>query len=74
MVAAPVPGRTTDGSRPTLQATRYQLAGVRDKPETLVVTKPTTFRWFSVGPAGNIELNYDPTQHAENFRKATVNP
>jgi hypothetical protein len=65
---------TTDGSRPTLQSTRYQFAGVRDKPETLVVTEATTFHWFSVDPAGNIEQNYDPGQHAENFRKATVNP
>ena len=65
---------TTDGSRPTLESTRYQFAGVRDRPETLVVTEATTFRWFSVDPAGNIELNYDPSRQAENFRKMTVNP
>jgi hypothetical protein len=65
---------TIDGTRPTLSSSRYEFSGVREGPETLFVEGPTTFRWFSVDPAGNIELAYDPNRNAENFRKATIRP
>jgi hypothetical protein len=64
---------TTDGSRPTFSSSRYNVRAFREGGETLVVTETTTFHWFSVDSAGNIEQNYDPSGHASNYRKQTVN-
>ncbi|HEX6021971.1 MAG TPA: M14 family metallopeptidase [Solirubrobacter sp.] len=65
---------TTDGSRPTLQSTRYKQTEFREPPETLWVEKTTTFKWFSVDAAGNVENNYDPANPAtqDNYRSATI--
>ncbi len=65
---------TTDGSRPTLQSARYKQIEFREPGETLWVEKTTTFKWFSVDAAGNVENNYDPANPAtqDNFRSATI--
>jgi hypothetical protein len=66
---------TTDGSRPTLQSSRYNQTEFREPGETLWVEKTTTFKWFSVDAAGNVENNYDPANPAtqDNYRSATIN-
>jgi hypothetical protein len=65
---------TTDGSRPTLESPRYEATEFREPGQTLHVTESTTFRWFSVDTAGNIEQNYDPTKNEtrRNYREATI--
>jgi hypothetical protein len=65
---------TTDGSRPTLASSRYKATEFREPGETLHVTQTTTFKWFSVDAAGNVEQDYDPTQDAkrDRFRTATI--
>ena len=66
---------TTDGSRPTLQSPRYKQTEFREPGETLWVEQTTTFKWFSVDAAGNVENNYDPANPAtqDNYRSATIN-
>ena len=66
---------TTDGSRPTLLSPRYNQTEFREPGETLWVEKTTTFKWFSVDAAGNVENNYDPANPAtqDNYRIATIN-
>ncbi|MBM0231433.1 chitobiase/beta-hexosaminidase C-terminal domain-containing protein [Micromonospora sp. STR1_7] len=65
---------TTDGSRPTLQSPRYAATEFREPGQVFHVTETTTFRWFSVDSAGNIEKNYDPTKNDKrnNYRTATI--
>ncbi|GLY25513.1 M14 family metallopeptidase [Micromonospora sp. NBRC 101691] len=65
---------TTDGSRPTLESPRYEATEFREPGQVFHVTETTTFRWFSVDTAGNIERNYDPTKNdrRDNYRTATV--
>ena len=65
---------TTDGSSPTLSSPRYKQTEFREPGQTLHVTETTTFRWFSVDTAGNVEQNYDPEKNGrrENYRKATI--
>ncbi|MET8230370.1 M14 family metallopeptidase [Micromonospora sp. NPDC005298] len=65
---------TTDGSRPTLQSPRYAATEFREPGQVFHVTETTTFRWFSVDSAGNIEKNYDPTTNdrRNNYRTATI--
>ena len=65
---------TTDGSRPTLESPRYKATEFREPGETLHVTQTTTFKWFSVDAAGNVEQGYDPAQEAkrDRFRTATI--
>ncbi|MFI6229605.1 M14 family metallopeptidase [Micromonospora echinospora] len=65
---------TTDGSRPTLESPRYEATEFREPGQVFHVTETTTFRWFSVDTAGNIERNYDPTKsdRRDNYRTATV--
>ncbi|MFJ8580080.1 M14 family metallopeptidase [Micromonospora sp. NPDC093277] len=65
---------TTDGSRPTLESPRYQATEFREPGQVFHVTETTTFRWFSVDVAGNIEQNYDPTKNdtRNNYREATI--
>jgi hypothetical protein len=46
---------TTDGSTPTLESPRYKQTEFREPGETLWVEQTTTFRWFSVDAAGNLE-------------------
>jgi Zinc carboxypeptidase/Chitobiase/beta-hexosaminidase C-terminal domain len=65
---------TTDGSRPTLDSPRYKATEFREPGETFHVTATTTFQWFSVDTAGNVERGYDPSKPATRgkFRKATI--
>jgi hypothetical protein len=64
---------TTDGSRPTLQSPRYEATEFREPGQVFHVTETTTFQWFSVDAAGNVENNYDPDKnHGKNYRKATI--
>ncbi|MFI6784517.1 M14 family metallopeptidase [Micromonospora sp. NPDC050276] len=65
---------TTDGSRPTLESPRYAATEFREPGQVFHVTETTTFRWFSVDSAGNIERNYDPTRNdrRDNYRTATI--
>jgi hypothetical protein len=46
---------TTDGSTPTVNSPRYRETEFREPGETLWVEQTTTFRWFSVDAAGNLE-------------------
>ncbi|HWK29047.1 MAG TPA: M14 family metallopeptidase [Solirubrobacter sp.] len=46
---------TTDGSTPTLDSPRYKETEFREPGETLWVEQTTTFKWFSVDAAGNLE-------------------
>ena len=46
---------TTDGTTPTLSSPRYKQTEFREPGETLWVEQTTTFRWFSVDAAGNLE-------------------
>lgn len=38
------------------------------------MTETTTFKWFSVDTAGNVEKGYDPTKNdtRNNYRQATI--
>jgi len=63
---------TTDGSRPTFQSARVRSSGVREGGETLLVTETTTFKWFAVDVAGNVEGNYNPNGKGENYNQATI--
>ncbi|MFI7282923.1 M14 family metallopeptidase [Micromonospora chersina] len=65
---------TTDGSRPTLESPRYAATEFREPGQVFHVTETTTFRWFSVDSAGNIEQNYDPSSNdrRNNYRTATI--
>ena len=46
---------TTDGTTPTLHSPRYKQTEFREPGETLWVEQTTTFKWFSVDAAGNLE-------------------
>jgi Zinc carboxypeptidase/Chitobiase/beta-hexosaminidase C-terminal domain len=65
---------TTDGSRPTLESPRYEATEFREPGETLHITETTTFKWFSVDAAGNVERNYDPTRSdsRDRYQTATI--
>ncbi|WP_404331911.1 M14 family metallopeptidase [Mesobacillus maritimus] len=64
---------TLDGSRPTFESTKLQLAGTREPSETLKVDTTTTINWFAVDAAGNIEKNYNPIgKSSQNFNSATI--
>ncbi|MDA0136181.1 M14 family metallopeptidase [Solirubrobacter deserti] len=67
---------TTDGTAPTLQSTRYKQTEFREPGEELWVDKTTTFKWFSVDAAGNVEpAGYDPNNPAtaNSYRSETIN-
>lgn len=65
---------TTDGSRPTYSSPRYEATEFREPGQVFHLTETTTFHWFSVDTAGNIERNYDPSDNdtRDNYRKATI--
>ncbi|MDG4787879.1 M14 family metallopeptidase [Micromonospora sp. WMMD1102] len=65
---------TTDGSRPMLESQRYEATEFREPGQVFHVTETTTFRWFSVDAAGNIENDYDPTRkdRRDRYRTATI--
>lgn len=66
---------TTDGSAPTLQSPRYKQTEFREPGEELWVDTTTTFKWFSVDAAGNVEpAGYDPNNPAtaNSYRMETI--
>ncbi|MEU3454583.1 M14 family zinc carboxypeptidase [Micromonospora sp. NPDC006766] len=65
---------TTDGSRPTLESPRYEATEFREPGQVFHLTETTTFNWFSIDAAGNIEKGYDPTKNdtRNNYRTATI--
>jgi len=64
---------TIDGSRPGLGSSKYTESAIREGTgQTLLVEQTTTFRWFSVDTAGNVENHYDPTSIAKNYKEATI--
>jgi hypothetical protein len=62
----------TDGGVPTYSSTLYASAGIREAGETLTVPSGTTFHWFSVDAAGNVENNYVPDGKGKNYRKGVA--
>ncbi|GLW09209.1 hypothetical protein Misp01_43380 [Microtetraspora sp. NBRC 13810] len=63
---------TLDGSRPTYQSPKLTFAGTREGTQSFTVDKTTDVRWFSVDVAGNVERNYRPDGHSDNYRKERV--
>nr|WP_062341577.1 M14 family zinc carboxypeptidase [Herbidospora sakaeratensis] len=63
---------TLDGSKPTLQSTKLEQAGMREGAAHLTVDKDTTVNWFSVDIAGNVERNYDPATGTGNYSSKVV--
>ncbi|MEO3810248.1 M14 family metallopeptidase [Sphaerisporangium sp. B11E5] len=63
---------TLDGSRPTLGSPKLTAAGMREGTQHLTVDKTTEVRWFTVDLAGNVERDYRPTGHSNNYRKEKV--
>ena len=66
---------TTDGTAPTMHSPRYKQTEFREPGEELWVDKTTTFKWFSVDAAGNVEpAGYDPNNPstANNYRIDTI--
>ncbi|WP_221874752.1 M14 family metallopeptidase [Mesobacillus maritimus] len=63
---------TLDGSRPTFESKKLQLAGTREEAETLTINKTTTINWFAVDAAGNIEKNYNPLGKGKNYNSAKI--
>ena len=53
---------TTDGTTPTLDSPRYKQTEFREPGETLWVEQTTTFQWFSVDAAGNLERDAERAQ------------
>jgi hypothetical protein len=62
---------TLDGSRPTFESQKLQLAGTREGAETLKISHKTTIKWFAVDAAGNVENNYKPDGNGKNYNEAT---
>jgi hypothetical protein len=63
---------TLDGGRPTLSSPKLTAAGMREGPQQLTVDKTTEVHWFSVDIAGNVERNYRPDGHGDNYRRERV--
>jgi Zinc carboxypeptidase/Chitobiase/beta-hexosaminidase C-terminal domain len=63
---------TLDGSRPTFESKKLQLAGTREEAETLTIDKTTMINWFAVDAAGNIEKNYNPLGKGKNYNSANI--
>jgi hypothetical protein len=65
---------TLDRGRPTYASTLYASAGIREGGQTLTMPAGTRVHWFSVDAAGNIENNYKPDGHGNNYRRADAVP
>ncbi|GAB1823463.1 M14 family zinc carboxypeptidase [Herbidospora sp. RD11066] len=63
---------TLDGTKPTLQSTKLEQAGMREGAASITVDKNTTVNWFSIDIAGNVERNYDPATGTGNYSSKTV--
>ncbi|MER7459837.1 M14 family metallopeptidase [Micromonospora sp. NPDC126480] len=63
---------TLDRSAPSYSSTLYGSAGIREGGATLTVPAGTTFHWFSVDSAGNVENNYRPDGNGRNYRRAVA--
>lgn len=62
---------TLDGSQPTFESKKLQLAGTREGAETLKITHTTTVKWFAVDASGNVENNYKPDGNGKTYNEAT---
>lgn len=62
---------TLDGSRPTFSSPQLRSTGVREGAESLLISRTTTVKWFSVDQAGNIENNYRPDGDLGGYNQAT---
>jgi len=65
---------TIDGTLPTLDSSRYEQTEFREPGQVFHVTETTTFKWFSVDTAGNVERQYDPNDPTkrDRYRSATI--
>ncbi len=63
---------TLDGSRPTFDSAKIQLAGIREGAEKLKIDATTTIKFFSVDTAGNVENNYNPKGKDNNYNSVTL--
>ena len=61
---------TTNGRRPTFDSPSYEAEGIREGGERIRVDRTTTFRWFSVDAAGNVEGDYIPDGSHDGYREA----
>jgi Chitobiase/beta-hexosaminidase C-terminal domain len=63
---------TLDGSRPTYASPMVESAGLREGAAPIPLPAGrTTVHWFTVDAAGNVERDYDPNGHRDNYRRAT---
>lgn len=63
---------TLDGSRPTYESTRYESAGVRDRPQEIRIEETTEVRFFAVDMKGLVEKNYKPDGQGQNYNKLRI--
>jgi hypothetical protein len=63
---------TLDGTRPDFGSEQISSGGIRLLDVPITVSETTKVNWFAIDSAGNIENNYDPSGHANNYNKATV--
>ncbi|MFO7275008.1 MAG: M14 family zinc carboxypeptidase [Bacillota bacterium] len=63
---------TLDGTRPTLESTRYEAAGVRDRPADLRIDRTTDVSFFAVDVKGLVEKNYQPDGRGRNYNRLRI--
>ncbi|PZN11324.1 MAG: zinc carboxypeptidase [Bacillota bacterium] len=63
---------TLDGSRPTFESSRYEAAGVRDRPQEIRIEKTTEVAFFAVDMKGLVEKNYKPDGKGKNYNKLRI--
>ncbi len=67
---------TLDGSRPTFDSPKLNLAGMREGPQTITIDASNgpavEVKWFSVDIAGLVENGYAPTGTGTNYRHQIV--
>lgn len=63
---------TLDGSRPTFQSTRYEAAGVRDRPQEIRIDRTTEVAFFAVDVKGLVEKNYKPDGNGRNYNRLRI--
>ncbi len=61
---------TTNGRTPTFSSPSYEAEGIREGGERIRVDRTTTFRWFSVDAAGNVEGDYIPDGSHDGYQEA----
>ncbi|HEY8393597.1 MAG TPA: chitobiase/beta-hexosaminidase C-terminal domain-containing protein, partial [Thermaerobacter sp.] len=63
---------TLDGSRPTFASSRYEAAGVRDRPQEIRIQQTTEVKFFAVDMKGLVEKNYNPDGKGQNYNKLRI--